>query len=456
MIPFRKIRGHGLSALILPLMLLLGGGCRDDLSRIIKIECSPVSEISSSSCRAKAVIIDIGESDIQEHGFCWSQTEDPTVFSQRNLLGVRTENGEFTELITGLSANTRYYLRAYLQSGVKVTYSEQVYFTTLDEGGQPPETTNTPPIITSEPETEAIIGEEYSYQLVAEDTNAGDMITYSIQSAPAGFIIDGSTGWFTGTPSADMYGGHDIMLRASDEDGLYDEQNFTLNVSFGPDILYDARDGNTYAVVTLGSQVWMAEDLRYLPEVSPSNVDSYTEPHYYVYGYEGTNVSEAKALSVYRDYGALYNWPAAMAGEGSSNSNPSGVQGVCPSGWHLPSDAEWKELEIYLGMSQGAADDTEYRGTDQGSQMAGRASAWTDGDLVNSGAFGSSGLNILPSGCRYIWDLFDHIGDGVSLWATDEYSSTEAMYRGLYYDRTEVYRINRDKEEGYSVRCVKD
>ena len=456
MIICRKIRSRGVSAVLSVFIFFLAGSCERDFSKIIKIDSVSVSEISSSSCLAKSAIIDLGEGDIEEHGFCWSQTEAPIVSSERNLLGVRTECGEFTKIITGLSANTKYYLRAYVQSGGKVIYSEQVDFNTLEEGGQPSGTTNTAPLITSSPVTEAVVGQLYSYQIIAQDTNQGDVITYSIISAPSGFIIDGSTGWFSGTPGEALYGEHGITLRASDNHDLYDEQSFTLKVSYGPDILYDARDGNTYAIVTLGSQVWMAQDLRYLPAVSPSTVDSYTEPNYYVYGYEGYNVSEAKALSVYTDYGALYNWPAAMAGESSSTSNPSGVQGVCPSGWHLPSDAEWKQLEIYLGMSQSEANGSEYRGTDQGSRMAGRASAWTDGELVNSGVFGSSGLDILPSGCRYIWDLFDHVGDGVSLWATDEYNSTDAMYRGLYYDRTEVYRINRPKEEGYSVRCVKD
>jgi len=115
----------------------------------------------------------------------------------------------------------------------------------------------------------------------------------------------------------------------------------------------DSRDGNEYKTVTIGSQVWMAENLAYLPEVHNSTSDS--GPHYYVYGYDGTEVTEAKAyehtpgdndeyspggapIKVYETYGVLYNWPAAIT--------------ACPEGWHLPSDAEWKQLEMYLGMSE--------------------------------------------------------------------------------------------------------
>ena len=102
----------------------------------------------------------------------------------------------------------------------------------------------------------------------------------------------------------------------------------------------DARDNQTYRIVTIGSQTWMAENLKYLPSVVGPGPGSKKTPHYYVYGYNGTNVTDAKATANYNTYGVLYNWPAAMNGAASSTTNPSGVQGVCPDGWHLPSDAE--------------------------------------------------------------------------------------------------------------------
>ncbi len=102
----------------------------------------------------------------------------------------------------------------------------------------------------------------------------------------------------------------------------------------------DSRDGNVYKFVKIGTQTWMAENLAYLPSVVGSATGSETTPYYYVYGYDGTSVTAAKATSNYTTYGVLYNWPAAMGGFSSSSSNPSGVQGVCPAGWHLPSEAE--------------------------------------------------------------------------------------------------------------------
>ncbi|MDA3853143.1 MAG: FISUMP domain-containing protein, partial [Bacteroidales bacterium] len=107
----------------------------------------------------------------------------------------------------------------------------------------------------------------------------------------------------------------------------------------------DSRDNNTYNWVTIGEQVWMAENLAYLPRVHSNalfaNADSAC---YGVYGYDGTDVTAAKDSANYSTYGVLYNWYAAMAGASSSDASPSGVQGVCPTGWHLPSDDEWTIL----------------------------------------------------------------------------------------------------------------
>ncbi len=105
-------------------------------------------------------------------------------------------------------------------------------------------------------------------------------------------------------------------------------------------VIQDSRDSQIYQYITIGAQVWMTENLAYLPSVFAPATGSNSTAYYYVYGYNGTDVAAAKATSNYTTYGVLYNWPAAMNGSASSTSNPSGVQGICPSGWHLPSDAE--------------------------------------------------------------------------------------------------------------------
>ena len=90
----------------------------------------------------------------------------------------------------------------------------------------------------------------------------------------------------------------------------------------------DPRDGKVYKTVKIGTQVWMAENLAYLPTVSSKIEWSETSPTYNVYGYQGTSISDAKTTDNFATYGGLYNWPAAVT--------------ACPDGWYLPSDEDWK------------------------------------------------------------------------------------------------------------------
>jgi uncharacterized protein (TIGR02145 family) len=104
----------------------------------------------------------------------------------------------------------------------------------------------------------------------------------------------------------------------------------------------DSRDGQVYKWVKIGNQVWMAENL------------NYETPNSWWYDNNSANGDI---------YGRLYTWAAAMNGESSSNSVPSGVQGVCPDGWHLPSDAEWTVLTDYLGGESVAGGKMKEAGT---------------------------------------------------------------------------------------------
>jgi len=205
----------------------------------------------------------------------------------------------------------------------------------------------------------------------------------------------------------------------------------------------DSRDGNEYNWVQIGDQVWMAENLKYLPSVVGPGTGSNSTAYYYVYGYNGTNVADAKATANYTTYGVLYNWPAAMDGEASSTTNPSGVQGVCPTGWHLPSDAEWTQLTGYLGGEVVAGGKLKETGT-------------THWSSPNTSATNETGFTALPGGYRYDDGTFDGIGDYGFWWSATEFSTTNAWYRGVGYDYSYVYKSYGYKGWGVSVRCVRD
>lgn len=206
----------------------------------------------------------------------------------------------------------------------------------------------------------------------------------------------------------------------------------------------DSRDGTTYKTIQIGNQVWMAENLAYLPSVAEVTSASYTIPYYYVYGYSGTDTAAAKATDNYKTYGVLYNWPAAMDSGTSSSANPSGVQGACPEGWHLPSDDQWTQLTDYLGGASVAGGKLKATGT-------------THWKSPNTDATNETGFTGLPGG--YYNDLNERFNDIESYgywWSATENDTDRAFYRVLLYLNSDVLRLNSDKAMGLSVRCVKD
>jgi len=217
-----------------------------------------------------------------------------------------------------------------------------------------------------------------------------------------------------------------------------------LNVSGSNDTngtFTDFRDGRTYKVVKIRKQTWMAENLAWLPFVSPSNTSSEKENFYYVYGYEGTNVSAAKSTANYTTYGVLYNRAASLV--------------ACPFGWHLPNDAEWKILEKNQGMSQSDADATDWRnsGTVGGKLKEAGTSHWI---FPNTGATNSCGFTALPGGNRIYLGGFRYLGLNAYFWSASESGALNAWYRYLYYDNAGVYRYYSSRSNGFSVRCLQN
>ena len=218
-------------------------------------------------------------------------------------------------------------------------------------------------------------------------------------------------------------------------------------------------DGNTYKTVKIGGQWWMAENLKTTHYANGTEISIIEDKS------EWSNLEyDDRAMSFWGNslgsvdtYGGLYTWMTAMDGSNSSLSNPSGVQGVCPDGWHMPSDEEWKQLEMYLGMSSAEAYDLGWRGTNEGSILAYNSSLWKiDGRLKNDLEIGTSGFQAIPGGYRYNFGDYSPLGVSAYFWCATEVNNTRAWYRRLSYDKTAVYNFFYDKKYGMSVRCVKD
>ncbi|PCJ79981.1 MAG: hypothetical protein COA49_10195 [Bacteroidetes bacterium] len=198
------------------------------------------------------------------------------------------------------------------------------------------------------------------------------------------------------------------------------------------------HEGHGYSTVQVGDQCWFSENCRYLPSVSPGSLSSTTAPHFYVYDYNGTDVATAKSTPNYNTYGVLYNYTAVME------------PGICPSGWHIPSDLDWQNLELTLGMSVSGASSTGWRGTNQGSQMKATSNWPGNGNGTNS-----SGFAALPGGYAYSgW--FYYSGFNGYWWSSSSSSSSSTWYRSLYYNYDSVFRFSSSVEYGFSARCMMD
>ena len=190
----------------------------------------------------------------------------------------------------------------------------------------------------------------------------------------------------------------------------------------GDDVLHE---GYWYNTTSIGGQCWFAENLRYLPEVSPSAEGSDLNPHAYVYAYEGVEVLDAKNTLEYHQFGVLYNFPAVEQWD------------LCPIGWHVPTDLEWTEMTNSLG----------------GVQFAGNLMKAKYGDGWDGTNF--SGFSGLPGGFRFNDGYFFFSVGNYGYWWSSSPLGSYAWLRALS-SLEDVFRANVNLRYGFSVRCVRD
>lgn len=203
-------------------------------------------------------------------------------------------------------------------------------------------------------------------------------------------------------------------------------------------------DNNTYKVVKIGEQYWMAENLgtTHYADGTPlvdgtgaGNITGdYTTKYYFAYNDDENNVDI---------YGRLYTWAAVMNGAASSNSNPSGVQGACPDNWHVSGKAEWDELVGHLG----------------GAEIVGgmlKESTYDYWFYPNTAASNESGFSALPAGNRS-YSTYNNLGYFTSYWCSFESSNNTSYRYSLGYNVANVEELEFSlKLVGSSVRCVRD
>ncbi len=383
------------------------------------------ASITSTTATSGGNITSDGGSAVTVRGVCWSIAQNPTTVNAKTTNG--TGNGVFTSNITGLVRATTYYIKAYATNSVGTMYGSQETLTTLAEA---PVLTTT--AISDVTNTTASSGGNITSDGGSAITARG--VCWSTSTNPT--IANSKTsdtngsGLFTSSLIG-LTSGTTYYLRAYATNSI--ATSYGNEVSFTPGTVTDI-DGNVYKTVTIGNQVWMAENLKTSKYRNGDAIANVTVDATWNSMTSGAYCWYSNDAATYKaTYGALYNWYAA-----ADNRN------IAPVGWHIPTDAEWTALTTFLGGVSVAGGKLKETGT----------AHWV---TPNAGATNSSSFTALPSGYRSnIGALFYYNGYHGYWWTSTEGSTTDAWGRDIGYSYGDVGRNYTNKVTGLPVRCLRD
>jgi uncharacterized protein (TIGR02145 family) len=384
------------------------------------ITTTVASAITSTTASSGGNITNDGGATVTARGICYSTTTNPT--TANSIIAGGSGNGSFASNLTGLTSGTTYYIRAFATNTVGTSYGNQISFTT-----------HALPTITTTAATALTSSTASSGGNITNDggfTVTARGICYSTTTNPstANSIIAGGSG--IGSFTSNLTGltsGKTYYLRAY--------ATSSAGTSYGNEISFTTIlqdfDGNVYDLVTIGTQTWMKQNLKtthYKNGTTIPNVTSNSAWNVLTSGaycdYDNTPVNSLT-------YGRLYNWYAVNTGN------------LCPTGWHLPTDAEWTTFTTYLGGESIAGGKLKEAGL----------AHWNS---PNTEATNETGFTALPGGLRGNYAYYTNIGDNGFWWSSSESSTLSAWFRYVAYGSSGVARSAGGKESGFSVRCLRD
>ncbi|NLO01247.1 MAG: hypothetical protein GX126_02860 [Bacteroidales bacterium] len=414
---------------LLVIYLLILHGCKKQPD-LPNVTTNSPADISRTFVTVGGIISNNGGLPIIEKGICWDTIKNPDLSKQYISSG--EEDANFSFKITGLKPNTLYFARAFATNELGISFGNEVTFTTL------PVITGT--VITIQPSSVSL-NTAHAGGRIMDDGDAEIIqkgVCWSITPGPGislnPFTVNGTgTEEFTSNITG-LLPGTKYYVRA-----------YIINsagISYGNELYFNTKisdiQDNLYNTVTIGSQVWMTENLRTtrfndntpIPNVKDNDPWTTLETPAYCWFANDINKSE---------WGALYNWFTVM------------TEKLCPEGWHLPADSEFKTLERYLEMADRQIDSLYWRGTDQGGRIK-STTGWKEGE----NGINTSGFSALPYGYRYAaTGAFNDLGS-VTYWWSSEHSRNYAWYRRVDGNEPGIYRHYTSKKGGKFVRCVKN
>jgi uncharacterized protein (TIGR02145 family) len=407
--------------------------CRKESAQAPVVTTDDITNVSGTNATSGGVVVSQGTDGVFARGICWSTKEKPTTIDKK--IYSKESEGAFMCTITGLNGATTYYVRAFAINSTGIGYGEVKSFTTLGDAPL----AETLPASNIGSKTATLNGSaNANYLNTTVKFEWGETINYG-NSATVAYLSGNSTSGVSkdidGLTKSTVY--HFRSIAVNPKGTIYgNDMTFTTtdasigSIIFNPDLTYgfvNDIDGNSYRTIKIGTQTWMAENLK---------TTRYND---------GTFIGSAGCtwykndVGTYKDvYGALYNWDAVNPG-----MNPQ--KNVCPVGWHVPGETEWNLLITYLRGAISAGGKLKETGTTH----------WTG---VNSVATNETGFTALPGGYNK-----DGAGNFLSLgsmgfwWGSSiDNISGLPFFWIMYNNENDISRSIENKNSGLSVRCISD
>lgn len=434
------------------MIIVLIFSCKKSVEKIIvvppTIMIGQINNITFSSVKVGAQITSSGNGSITERGFIYDSS--PQVTFNNNKVLASEGSREFSVDILGLKPNTRYFIRAFATNSAGTSFSDEISFTT---------SINLPTISTNQI-SNVTFSSATSGGNITDDGGSRILIRgvcWATKQNPT--VSDSKTqdgiglGSFNSTLSG-LSNNTTYYLRAyatNDAGTSYGSQvefktlsEPVLNTALSYGILNDI-DGNSYPTIQIGTQIWMAQDLktsRYANGDPISNVSdgatwvSLKTGAFSFYNNDSTLSAITNSGKSY--YGKWYNWYSVVDN-----------RKLCPTGWHVPSSADWMILINFLGGEAVS-----------GGKIRSVNTMWK---APNNGANNQSGFSSLPSGYRFFDGRFLAMGEQVAYWSSTESSLSNAVsvftsyaIPSLVFPNNPSTALGYPKIQGQPVRCVKD